>query len=95
MRAKEITLNACDLEPPEPYELAIAALKNLQPGEYVRLLIHRQPRLLYPWLAEHGFLEITRQVNDELFEIYIWSGNDDDTGIEIKTCLNIKNTIRH
>ena len=87
MRAKEITLDACDLEPPEPYELATTTLKNLQPGEYVRLLIPRQPRLLYPWLAEHGYTEITRHINNEMFEIYIWSGNDADTGSEINNLL--------
>ena len=87
MRAKEITLDACDLEPPEPYELATAALKNLQPGEYVRLLIPRQPRLLYPWLAEHSFMATTRRINDELFEIFIWAGHDTDTGSEINHML--------
>ena len=87
MRAKAITLDACDLEPPEPYELATAALKQLQPGEYVRLLIPRLPRMLYPWLAEHGFRERNRQIDNELFEIFIWAGNDTDTGIEINNML--------
>ena len=83
MTAEEITLDACDLEPPEPYELATAYLNNLQPGQFVRLLIPRQPRLLYPWLAEHGFSEITRQGKDDLFEIFIWSTADQDTAGEI------------
>jgi hypothetical protein len=82
-RAKEITLDACDLEPPEPYELATATLKNLQAGEYVRLLIPRQPRLLYPWLAEHGFREKTRQVDADRYEVYIWRVDDTGTGAEL------------
>jgi len=84
MATEEITLDACDLEPPEPYELTTAALKNLQPGQFVRLLIPRRPRLLYPWLSKHGFREITRQSDGDLFEIYIWSADDRETDIEIK-----------
>lgn len=83
MAAEEITLDVCDLEPPEPYELATAALQDLQPGQFVRLLIPRRPRLLYPWLLEHGFSEITRQTNEDLFEIFIWSEEDRDTEAEI------------
>ena len=87
MAAEEITLDACDLEPPEPYELATATLNNLQPGQFVRLLIPRRPRLLYPWLQEHGFSEFTRQCNDDLFEIFVWSTADRDTAEEIKQLL--------
>ena len=88
MRAREITLDARDLEPPEPYELATATLIKLQPGEYVRMIIPRQPRLLYPWLVEHGYSETTRQISDELFEIYIWDSDDADTENVIKKLLS-------
>ena len=87
MPAEEITLDARDLEPPEPYELATTALKNLRPGQYVRLIIPRRPRLLYPWLAEHGFSEVTRPGNDDLFELYIWPADDRDTAQEINQRL--------
>ena len=36
------------LEPPEPFELTLAALEVLEPGEHLRLLIHREPLLLFP-----------------------------------------------
>lgn len=87
MPAREITLDACDLEPPEPYELTTGTLKKLQPGEYVRLLIPRHPRLLYPWLAEHGFREITRRLNDDLIEVFIWAGGDTATAADIDARL--------
>ena len=83
MPAEEITLDARDLEPPEPYELATTALKNLRPGQYVRLIIPRRPRLLYPWLAEHGFSEVTSRSSDGPYELYIWSADDRDTAEEI------------
>lgn len=88
MSAEVITLDACDLEPPEPYELATATLKDLRPGQYVRLLIPRRPRLLYPWLTEHGFSEITRQSGADLFEVFIWNGTDRETANEINTILS-------
>lgn len=83
MPAEEITLDVCDLEPPEPYELATATLKKLRTGQFIRLLIPRRPRLLYPWLAQHGFSEITRQSSAGLFEIFIWHSLDRDTEAEI------------
>ena len=73
---EEIFLDVRDLEPPEPFERATEALLDLQPGQYLKLIIPRQPRLLYPWLAEHGFLEHTSEVRDDLFEIYIWRESD-------------------
>lgn len=87
MPVEEITLDACDLEPPEPYELTTATLNNLRPGQYVRLIIPRRPRLLYPWLTEHGFTEVTRQSDEDLFELYIWSSGDPETAEEIKQLL--------
>lgn len=83
MAAEEITLDVCDLEPPEPYELATAALKKLRSGQYLRLIIPRRPRLLYPWLTEHGFSEVTSQSSDDLYELFIWSADDRDTAQEI------------
>ena len=73
---EEILLDVCDLEPPEPFERATETLRDLQPGQYLKLIIPRRPRLLYPWLAEQGFLEHTREVQEDMYEIYIWHGRD-------------------
>lgn len=80
---EEVILDVCDLEPPEPYELATSTLGGLQAGQYVRLIIPRQPRLLYPWLEENDFKEVTRKIDEDMFEIYIWFANDTDTEKEI------------
>ncbi len=87
MTAEEITLDVCDLEPPIPYELATKTLKELQPGQYLRLIIPRRPGLLYPWLEEHGFSETTQEHSDDSFEILIWASNDTDTGEAIINLL--------
>ena len=76
----EIILDVRGLEPPEPYERATEALQLLQPGQYVRMIAPRRPRLLYPWLSERGFCEDTRQPGEDLYEIFIWSAADIETG---------------
>jgi uncharacterized protein (DUF2249 family) len=79
----EIILDVRDLEPPEPYERATEVLQRLQAGQYVRMISPRRPRLLYPWLAERGFSEDTRQQKEGLYEIFIWSTVDIETGRRI------------
>jgi len=69
-------LDVRGLEPPEPFEQATETLRGLQPGQYLKLIIPRRPRLLYPWLEEHDFLVHTIAVQDDLFELYIWRGSD-------------------
>ena len=81
----EITLDVRGLEPPEPYEQATALLIRLRPGEYVRMISPRRPRLLYPWLQQHGFSEITLERNPDLFEILIWTAADDAAAAAVKT----------
>jgi TusA-related sulfurtransferase len=78
-RAEEITLDVMDLEPPEPFERVTEALGKLEPGQYIRIDLRRRPMLLYPWLAEHGFAEQTRQIDDDVYCILIWSASDPET----------------
>lgn len=73
---EEILLDVYDLEPPEPYERATAALADLQPGQYLKLIIPRRPRLLYPWLAQHGFMEYTQEATPDQYLVYIWHTDD-------------------
>ena len=44
------------MEQPEPLLRALAALDGLASGEFLHLLSHRDPILLYPLLAQQGFL---------------------------------------
>lgn len=84
---EEIVLDACDLEPPEPYERATAALRDLKSGQYLHMIIPRRPRLLYPWLEAHGFAEITRQRDAALFELFIWPKTEIQTGEYIESLI--------
>lgn len=48
--AVELTLDAREMEPPEPFERATAILHQLEPGQYLRVLHRRIP---YP-LLDHA-----------------------------------------
>ncbi len=69
--ASEILIDARRLEPPEPLEKVMQALALLQPGQSVRLLLHREPFPLYPLLAERGYDHDTRMEGDGSYVIVI------------------------
>lgn len=71
MSASEIVVDGRGLEPPEPMELVLAALDQLEPGQQVRFLIHRQPYPLYDILRRYHYRYETTAVADGDFEILI------------------------
>lgn len=49
---REITLDARQMEPPEPLFQALDRLEEMEAGDTLRLLIHREPIMLFPQLQE-------------------------------------------
>lgn len=49
-------IDASDLEPPEPLQVALQAATALRPGERVRVRLPRQPYPLFGLLAERGLV---------------------------------------
>lgn len=74
--AQERLLDVSHLEPPEPLVRVLAEVEALQPGEYLRMLHHRDPVPLYPLLEEQGFAYETRPGKQTAFEILIWRRGD-------------------
>jgi len=72
----EIVLDVSDLEPPEPLERVLAAIETLAPGQYLRMLHHREPFPLYTILEDSGFRYSVREGQETLFEIFIWRRSD-------------------
>lgn len=68
----ERIIDARWLEPPEPMELTLAAIDVLEPGEQIRLLIHREPYMLFQILEEWGYGYRTHSCDDGTYEILIW-----------------------
>ena len=52
---RERLLDVRELDPPEPFEQALAALLDLGPDERLRLRIHREPFPLYALLRREGY----------------------------------------
>ncbi len=71
MSAPEIVVDGRGLEHPEPLERALAALDQLQPGQRLRFLIHRQPYPLYDILSRHHYAYTVEARPDGHFEILI------------------------
>lgn len=67
----DIVVDGRNLEPPEPMELVLAALDDVQPGQRIRFLIHRQPYPLYDILRRYHYQYQTTTLPSGDFEILI------------------------
>ena len=76
----EIVLDVSELEPCEPMERTLAAVENLDKGEYLRVIHRREPRLLYPVLDKMGCDWRCCPGGVSRFEIYIWKRTDRAAG---------------
>lgn len=68
----ERIIDARWLAPPEPMELTLAALEVLGPDERLRLLIHREPYMLFNILEEWDYDYLTQANDDGSYDILIW-----------------------
>jgi tRNA 2-thiouridine synthesizing protein A len=75
MSAERI-LDVRGLEQPEPLIRVLAALGELAAGEYLHLLSHRDPVLLYPLLAQQGFVCKKPVERAAIVELLIWHEGD-------------------
>lgn len=73
--ARERFLDVSELEPCEPMERALEAARDLQPGEYIRMVHRQEPRLLYPMLERLGMAWHTRE--SEPVEVLIYRVDDE------------------
>ena len=72
----ERILDVRGLEQPEPLLRVLAALNSLADGEYLRLLSHRDPVLIYPLLEQQGFT-YEKPVDPAVsVEVLIWRAGD-------------------
>lgn len=72
----EHLLDVRNMELPEPLLRALAELESLSPGDYLRMLSHRDPVLLYPMLKSQGFSYTRQQDSGGINEILIWRNGD-------------------
>lgn len=72
----ERILDVSQLEAPEPFRIAVAALNELEVGEYLCLCHRREPFPLYETLGKLGFSYRVRDGVRTKFEILIWRADD-------------------
>jgi len=78
--SQEVLLDLRELEPPEPFVQSLAALAQLAPMQYLHLVHHREPAMLYPELAPRGFVSQTGAQGNGLFHIMVWRQTEAATG---------------
>ena len=72
----EHLLDVRNMELPEPLLRALAELESLAPGDYLHILSHRDPVLLYPMLKSQDFSYTRRQDRGGIYEILVWRTGD-------------------
>ncbi len=76
MHAKEQLLDVSQLAPPEPLFKALEAAERLGHGEYLHLLLSREPHMLYPQLMERHLNYRPVDTGQAVFELLIWNEAD-------------------
>jgi uncharacterized protein (DUF2249 family) len=69
-----IVIDARRLDPPEPFERLLEALSVMQPQQQVLLILDREPRPLYRFLAQNDYRYETQWIEapEPRWEIRIW-----------------------
>ncbi|WP_428608422.1 DUF2249 domain-containing protein [Sedimenticola sp.] len=73
----EIKLDVSTLEPCEPLERTLAAIEQLDVGDYLRVIHRREPHLLYPLLEKGGYAWRCQNNLSGGYEIFIWKRGDE------------------
>ncbi|GAB4301647.1 MAG: hypothetical protein Kow0096_22670 [Thiohalomonadaceae bacterium] len=72
----ERNIDVSALGPPEPLVLTLAAVEQLQPGEFLRMHHRMKPCHLYDELDRRGYSHDTRRTADGMCEVFIWRQGD-------------------
>lgn len=76
MQAREHLLDVSQLAPPQPLFEALEAAERLGRGEYLHLLLSREPHMLYPQLMERRLSYRAVDTGQAVFELLVWSDAD-------------------
>jgi uncharacterized protein (DUF2249 family) len=66
-----VSLDVRGLQPPEPFEQIIEALRDLPAGAHLDVHIHREPYPLYDVLQDGGYRWQTTELQDGTYSIRI------------------------
>lgn len=72
----EKCIDVSSLEPCEPLERTLEAIRLLNRGDYLRVLHRREPKLLFPLLEKSGFRWVCQAGEASRVEVLIWRAGD-------------------
>lgn len=78
--AEKLTLDVRRLPCPEPLEAVLEAVDALGPEQYLVVLHHRQPTMLFPLLEKRGFIFRLHEEAESCFRVLIWRESDRKAG---------------
>jgi len=84
----EHSLDVSDLEPCEPMERTLEYLQTLPDDDYLRVILRRDPKLLYPLIKQLGFTWRTQPGGPAAFEVFIWKGDNAIAGTAVNARLD-------
>jgi len=74
----ERVLDVADLEPCEPMERSLAAMRTLDLGDHLRILMRQEPFPLYGLIASGGYEHRTIPGIEHAFEVFVWRAGDSE-----------------
>ncbi len=77
---RERVIDVSDLEPPEPMQATLAAVRELRADEYLVMRHRREPVPLFAMLLEMGYCYRVRPGDDTAYEILIWPAGNAELG---------------
>ncbi len=72
----ERVLDVSNLEPCEPMERSLAAMRTLACGDHLRILMRQEPFPLYDLIASGDYKHLTTPGSPHAFEVFVWRAGD-------------------
>ena len=74
--AEKLSLDVQELFCPEPVEVILQAVDALTQGQYLEVLHHREPVMLFPLLQERGFACHCLDAGP-CYKLWVWRSGDE------------------
>lgn len=85
--SNEVVLDVRDLEPPEPFVIAMDAINTLGDGQFIHMIHRRRPNMLYPELEPRGLESWTGEESSGLVHVLVWASADIPAKQSAQLCI--------
>lgn len=77
---EKLSLDVQELFCPEPVEVILQTVDGLAQGQYLEVLHHREPVMLYSLLEKRGFAWRCQNAGS-CYKLWIWRNGDTEAGL--------------